>query len=67
MMFLNFYLKIRLTYFLGKFGFQGVSTWSNFDGCSAEIAPPKKSNTPDLFYSRMDLSIAIVYSFISAT
>jgi environmental stress-induced protein Ves len=60
MMFLKFCLKNFFDVFLGKFSFQGVSTWSNFGGCSAEIAPPKNSNTPDLFYSRMDLSIAII-------
>jgi hypothetical protein len=28
--------------------------------CSAETASPKNSNIPDLFYLRMDLSIAII-------
>jgi hypothetical protein len=60
MMFLNFCLKNFFDVFLEKFSFQGVSTWSYFGGCSAEIAPSKNSNTPDLFYSRMDLSIAII-------
>jgi hypothetical protein len=60
MLYLNFYLKIFFDVFLGKFSFQGVLTWSNFGGCSARIAPPKNSNTPDLFYSMMDLSIAII-------
>jgi environmental stress-induced protein Ves len=60
MMFLDFCLKFFFDIFLVKFGFQSVSTWSNFGGCSAEIASPKNSNTPDLFYSRMDLSTAII-------
>jgi hypothetical protein len=60
MVYLNFYKKKFFDVFLGKFNFQGVSTWSNFGGCSAETAPPKNSNTLDLFYSRMDLSIAII-------
>ncbi len=58
MLYLNFYLIFDV--FLVKFSFQGVLTWSNFGGCSAETASPKNSNTPDLFYSRMDLSIAII-------
>jgi hypothetical protein len=59
-LYLNFYLKNFFDVFLGKFSFQGVLTWPNFGGCSAETAPPKNSNTPGLFYSRMDLSIAII-------
>jgi hypothetical protein len=60
MTFLNFCSKIFLDVFLEKFSFQGVSTWSNFGGCSAETASPKNSNTPDLFYARRDLSIDII-------
>ncbi len=47
-------------FFLGKFSFEGVLTWSHFGGCSGDLAPLKKSNTPDLFYPRMDLSIPII-------
>jgi hypothetical protein len=36
------------------------STWPNFDGCSGHIAFAINSNTPDLFYLRMDLHIGIV-------
>jgi hypothetical protein len=60
MVYLNFDLKNFLDVFLRNFSFQGVSTWSNFGGCGARIAPPENSNTPDLFYSRMDLSVAII-------
>jgi hypothetical protein len=58
MLYLNF--KKIFDVFLGIFSFQGVLTWSNFGGCSAETAPPKNLNTPYLYYSRMDLSIAII-------
>jgi environmental stress-induced protein Ves len=60
MSFLNFCLKKFVDVFLEKFSFEGVPTWSNFAGCSAEIASPKNSNIPDLFYSRMGISIAII-------
>jgi hypothetical protein len=58
MVHLNFGLKIFIDVFLEKNCFQGVSTWSNFSGCGAGIS--KNSNTSDLFYSWMDLSIAII-------
>jgi hypothetical protein len=31
-------LIIIFDVFLGKLSFEGVSTWSNFAGCSADIA-----------------------------
>jgi hypothetical protein len=46
--------------FLEKLNFSRGSTWPNFDGCSGHIAPAKNSNTPDLFYPRMDLQIEII-------